>query len=278
MPFYTLSPRRALVNAMQAKHFDIAKLLLDRGADIKSRGGLGETLLHMASQHGQLDLVVLLVDRGLDIEAPDNDKQTALHVAAANGHLDVVKHLVVKGGTPKQKDRLGRLPLHLACYHGHLSIVQVLVDWGAQVETTDFRGKRPLHHAAEQGHLAVVQHLVKQGASIEAKTKLGEKPIQLAIENSEVFLFLAHRQIKQMSKELQRLNSLPVMGSKSNNSSLDFWYQPGTVKISHQVNSIKRMIASNPFWQLQKKATIRSIAAHKGQTSCIKTCSSSLGF
>ena len=124
------------------------------------------------------------------------------------------------------------------------------MDCGAQVEATDFRGKRPLHHAAEQGHIAVVQHLVEQGASIEAKTKLGEKPIQLAIENSEVFQFLAHRQIKQISIEFQRLISLPAMGSKSN-SSLDFWYQPGKVKISHQVNSIKRIIASNPFWQLQ---------------------------
>ena len=66
----------SLQSAVEAKQIEIARLLIDRGADIDRRttGELEITALHDAAAMGNLDLIRLLVERGADLNAKDNIK------------------------------------------------------------------------------------------------------------------------------------------------------------------------------------------------------------
>ena len=66
-----LTPLQA---AVEANQFEIARLLIERGADVntKTTGELEITALHDAAADGYLDLIRLLVESGADFDARDN--------------------------------------------------------------------------------------------------------------------------------------------------------------------------------------------------------------
>ena len=47
--------------------------------------------------HGHVDVAKVLIQNGADVNAVDEDKWTALHFAAENGHVDVAKVLIQNG-------------------------------------------------------------------------------------------------------------------------------------------------------------------------------------
>jgi ankyrin repeat protein len=77
----------------------IARVLLDRGAEIEQRGRWQRTPLLEASISGSAELVELLLSRGADIKAVDENGNTALILASHNGmHGPAIIPLLVKAG------------------------------------------------------------------------------------------------------------------------------------------------------------------------------------
>jgi ankyrin len=60
---------------------DVAKLLLEKGAEIDTAARFGETPLHAAASYGNIKVVRLLVDRGANINAADTGGRTPLDCA-----------------------------------------------------------------------------------------------------------------------------------------------------------------------------------------------------
>src|SRR5262245_58457866 len=79
------SSNEPLHEACWAKHLNIVRILLDRGADVNARGDFGETPLHYAVRDDgaeSIPIVALLLDAGADIEAKDERlRQNALGFA-----------------------------------------------------------------------------------------------------------------------------------------------------------------------------------------------------
>lgn len=83
----------------------IARLLLERGADVNLRGGEGNTPLKTAAEQGNVELAKLFLDAGADLEyAGGIDGGTALCMAADRGHPDVVRLLLDRGSDPTTRD------------------------------------------------------------------------------------------------------------------------------------------------------------------------------
>jgi hypothetical protein len=75
-------------------HVEIARLLLQNGAEVNARSNNGYTPLHSASIFGQVDILHLLVENGANLEAQANDGRRALHFAAIHGNLPFIQELI----------------------------------------------------------------------------------------------------------------------------------------------------------------------------------------
>ena len=84
----------------------IAKLLIERGADLNLRGGEGDSPLKTAAEQGNLELARLLLDAGADPNFVGGvGGMSVLGMAADRGHPDVVQLLLDRGSDPAARDR-----------------------------------------------------------------------------------------------------------------------------------------------------------------------------
>ncbi|RYO96334.1 hypothetical protein DL764_007492 [Monosporascus ibericus] len=165
-------------------HEAVVKLLLNNGANLKSKSDNGQTPLLWAAENGHEAVVKLLLDKDAKLESKSDIGQTPLSWAAENGHEAVVKLLLKKDANLKSKDKVnGQTPLSWAAERGHEAVVKLLVEKGAELESKSNNGQTPLSLAAEYGHKAVVKLLVEKGANLESKSKNDLTPLSWAARN-----------------------------------------------------------------------------------------------
>jgi uncharacterized protein len=112
-------------------HEAAALALLDAGADPRqaSRNEMRVAPLHSAVARRCLTVARLLLDRGADVNARQAGGFTPLHGAAANGDRDMAELLVDRGADPCLRNEEGRTPYDLARARGHVG----LADWLAGI-------------------------------------------------------------------------------------------------------------------------------------------------
>ncbi|WP_137173231.1 ankyrin repeat domain-containing protein [Massilia sp. HP4] len=122
--------------AAREGRLDIARLLLDAGADASRMIGLmGGTALHDATYFGHADIVRLLAEprRGAT-PLPELDAQgaynglSALHDAVWQNHADAVRALCDAGARSDLRGHTGMTPRELALYYGYDDIAALLAD------------------------------------------------------------------------------------------------------------------------------------------------------
>jgi len=87
-----------LQSAAAARQVDIARLLIDHGANVNARQvESGFTPLHEAAANGQVDLASLLLDRGADVNARMNDGRTPLGFALECHQTEMATFLRARG-------------------------------------------------------------------------------------------------------------------------------------------------------------------------------------
>lgn len=153
-----------LINAAKAGKVEDVERLLQRGADVNSRGQWGMTPLIWAASKGHKAVVRLLLDRGADVNAEANNRSTSLMWTSFTGHAEVVKQLLAKGAKVNMTSSCGRTAMASACFSGYPEVVKILLAYGADLNIRDRDGKTALGLAMEKGFAEVVQMLVKHGA------------------------------------------------------------------------------------------------------------------
>jgi ankyrin repeat protein len=108
-------------------HTQVAKILMDKGANPRRTNALGSTPLHDAALAGHRDVANLLLDRGAPIDARDSESDaTALYNAASFGRTTVVELLLERGARRDIPNRAGQTPLAAAIANGHAVITSLL--------------------------------------------------------------------------------------------------------------------------------------------------------
>lgn len=88
----------ALHFAASANHREIAKCLIEHGANINAQGSDGESPLGRAAVHGDLEMVTYLVENGANVNLVNDLGWTPLRHAVHNKHVAVAKYLRAHGG------------------------------------------------------------------------------------------------------------------------------------------------------------------------------------
>jgi hypothetical protein len=199
-----------------ANAVDIAKMLLDAGAEVDALAGMyggRHTTMSMLVSSGhpaeagvQVALMETLLDYGAAIEGRGSgDWVTPLKTALIFGYRETAEALVRRGARVDSLPAvagLGRLndaarllataspedrhrALALASQQGHADVVKLLLDAGEDPNRYNPKGNHahstPLHQAALGGHEDLVRLLVERGARLDIKDTIYEgKPLAWA--------------------------------------------------------------------------------------------------
>jgi ankyrin repeat protein len=187
-------------------HKEVAKLLLNNGADVNTKFWSGCTALWSAISSRQEAMVKLLVEMGADINARDEGGQTPLWRAISSRQEVIVKLLVEMGADINARDENGRTPLWSAISNRQEAVAKLLVEMGAVVDTENSNGQTPLWLAISNNHGAIIELLVKKGADINIKDKAGWTPLRWAINTRRGAM------VKQLVKMGANINSQGEFG------------------------------------------------------------------
>jgi ankyrin repeat domain-containing protein 17 len=162
-------------------HVEVARLLLDHGAQVNMPVDSFESPLTLAACGGHYELAALLLSRGADLEEVNDEGYTPLMEAAREGHEDVVQLLIEHGANVNtQTEETQETALTLACCGGFLEVAQYLVDHGADIE---LGASTPLMEAAQEGHIDIVEYLINKEAKIDAVTNTMDSALTYACAN-----------------------------------------------------------------------------------------------
>ncbi|XP_059168441.1 serine/threonine-protein phosphatase 6 regulatory ankyrin repeat subunit B-like [Physella acuta] len=173
-------------------HFDIVKLLLERGAEVNNRiNRTGETALLCAVGGDHSSIVELLLQYGADVNMVDGERNNALGIAL-NGENVIIAAILLQYesrtytvnscyvrsaySSLNQTNKSGRNVLMLAAMKGFYSIVNDLQKQ-SDLSIFDVDGNTAFMLAAMNGHLDIVELLYDGTVDVNFK---GQNALMLA--------------------------------------------------------------------------------------------------
>ncbi|KAH8999662.1 ankyrin repeat-containing domain protein [Lactarius hatsudake] len=212
-PLHHVSIR--VIGEREGERSILARLLVERGADVEAQDQLGTTPLHLASLYGRLEIAQLLLDQGANAHARSNRSRSPLHAAAQGFHglhvhphgmyiapkegyhpqqaLSVARLLLGRGVDVNALDEVHETPLHLASSNGRLEIARLLLAHGAKTNAENVHGRTPLHSVLRdvshyrENSADITRLLLEAGVHVNARDKNQATPLHFAcsIENFE---------------------------------------------------------------------------------------------
>jgi ankyrin repeat protein len=164
-----------ITNIHEAAYFGEVRLLkrfLDRNRNLlnKQEPHDRETPLYIAAREGHAQVAKLLLERHADVEICAFEGETPLIAAAGNGHLEVVKLLIAHGADIDAIAPIATVsPLYMAVMRGHLDVAELLLSKGAKPNVAMGIGnskywRTPLDVATDQKNQKMIDLLKKYGA------------------------------------------------------------------------------------------------------------------
>ena len=173
--------------ALEAGQGEVAKLLIEQGADTSDSDGKTHSLAELAALHGLSDVFHLLTkDKSFHFNKI-KDGETLLTSAARHGDFDSVKFLLQNGADVNAKNSSGDTALSCAVQSSAVpdfEIVKLLLAFDAKVNTRNDKCETPLLIAAEKNADKVANLLVEHGCDTNVKDFNSYSPLHFAAKNN----------------------------------------------------------------------------------------------
>jgi len=155
--------------ALREPSLKVARVLIDwPKTNIEIRTDHDESPLMMASLKGELDLAKRLIDRGADVNKPG---WTPLHYAATGGHLEIMQLLLDNYAYIDAASPNGTTPLMMAAHYGTAEAVKLLLDAGADPKLKNEQGLTAIDFAYSANRADVAQLIAQAVRSSLPKGK-----------------------------------------------------------------------------------------------------------
>lgn len=218
--------------AMTPLHFaaregrlEIARILVDAGADLNARSANGTGPLVLAITNNHIELALFLVGKGADVNAaddfykrsplfaavemrnPDYTRDTAPPVADARDPMDLIRTLLARGANPNARANTtpfrgfyqvsagwanfdGQTPFLRAALNGDVELMRLLLAHGADPALGTYDGATPLMAAAGINWVVAQTYSRSDAEYLEAATLCLERGNDVNAVNSQGFTAL----------------------------------------------------------------------------------------
>ncbi|KAI2472567.1 putative ankyrin repeat protein [Annulohypoxylon bovei var. microspora] len=185
-----------LAVAIREGNEDVAKYLIEQGANTNVFSPVFGSILHLAVRKGALNLVKILVKSVTDIETVDpRYGMSLLYTALCIGEFPKLKKMVrylvkdIKVSVNKLGGELGYPIIRAAemVRSNHLmglKTLKFLIRHKAQVNVADSQGRRAIHFVSSWTEDDGIKVLAEAGAELDVKDKFGRMPIHFAASSS----------------------------------------------------------------------------------------------
>lgn len=202
-----------LFAAIYRNRVDVARLLMEKGANLEYRNEERATAMHLAAERGTPEIAQLLLDAGMNVDALDGFGGTPLlhamrgdtlmvnwlidHGAQVDALSDTstapivnavyarntagMRALIGRGANVNGSGRPGDVPLLITAMQGNEELAAILLDAGADIEVADSHyGRTPLHWSAIRGQSGLASLLLEHGANVSARDQDGHSALYYA--------------------------------------------------------------------------------------------------
>ena len=168
------APTADLANAAMLGDIDRVQSQLEEGADVNAAQGDGMTALHWAVHKDNLEMARMLLDAGADVKSATRiGSITPLFMAGGNGSATMIDLLLKAGADANAANELGTTALMKTAASGSVDAVNSLLEHGASVNTVEkARQQTALMFAAALDRAPVVRLLAARGADLNAISKM----------------------------------------------------------------------------------------------------------
>ncbi|KAJ5750851.1 hypothetical protein N7533_007879 [Penicillium manginii] len=171
-----------LLRASEGGHKAIATLLIEQGADVNATGKSGWMPLSLALKNDYDDLARILIEQGADSNFTDPDGLTPLLRASDGGYKAIATLLIEQGANVNATGKSGWMPLSLALKNDYDDLARILIEQGADSNITDPDGPTPLLRAVARGYETLTKLLIEQGADVSICDNInGRSPLLRAL-------------------------------------------------------------------------------------------------
>lgn len=157
-----------LMCAVYTRNRELIDVIIKNGGNINDRNAYGiSALMLICSMTDMNDIAKLLIDYGADVNLKDVTGKTPLMNAVISGNIETLELLIKNGSLVEEKDNIGDTALmKVMCrknsdFLTNIKIVNILMDNGADVNTRNKFGISPL--------MRVFVHIVLKGFGLMLK-------------------------------------------------------------------------------------------------------------
>lgn len=156
------------------KNQDIVKLLLEAGADVKSKDLYGQTALMCNIEMHQGRDIDVLVEYGADINAYDKYGRSVLMFASNSASPDVLRKLLTYNPNINWQNENGQTALFYAVSNKKVEIIDILIEAGADIDVVDKEGRDLLLYSSLMNKTEAVRKFIELGFDINSTDNTGK--------------------------------------------------------------------------------------------------------
>ena len=194
--------RTKLQDSIMLGDHEMAKILIEHGADLNSKDNKGQNILYDALSYGHIDFIEYLLSlKELDINNIDKENNNILHHAFALSNDEVALKLIKNGANPNHRNKEGDTYLSIIAQRGieAFNIIEVALENGFDINSrvankntilmevlSALSNIDPSDEAKRNSLLSMSKKLIEIGLDVNAVNENNEHALFQTIKSSEL--------------------------------------------------------------------------------------------